>query len=154
MQTKSIIIKKNDSFIIYKELKSNLYIMSINSLLIIHLKQKYFEDFEFLYKDTNYSFNVYSNGKHYYIVCVSKYKDQSFNYTEWLMANDCSRNYLLLSKVYDAFLIMNKYKYCKCNYIFIKNIGKGSVSLEINNLIKYYINFINNSYLPYYKMNF
>ena len=149
-----LIIKKNNLFIIYKNIKSGTYILSTNNLIIIHFTSKNdFLEFEYLYDNIGYLFNVYTNGKHYYIICVSKYKKD--NYYWWLKANDCTKKYLHLSKKYNSFLIMNtsnsKFKTSIYNYTFIKCIGKGLVSFEINNLVKYYINFINNSYLPHYK---
>lgn len=145
----NVIIKKSDSFTVYKELCTGVYILSLSNLIIISYKKKNLEDFEYLYSNNlEYSFNVYINNNNYYIICVSKYKSDTFNYNEWLESNECNKKYNYLSKVYNSFLIMNRHWYYKNDYKFEKTIGKGKINLEINNLVKYYINMINTNNLP------
>ena len=144
---KNLIIKKSLNFTIYKELYSGVYILSIPNLLVIQYKyKKNLEDFLLLYVECdNLIFDIYQNGNNYYIICVSKFKEQQFDYKLWLTANDANYKYTLLTSIYDSFFVINKRWYKKNTnvYTYYKSIGNGIVNLEVRNQLKMFIKMIN-----------
>lgn len=172
--------------IIYKELNTSTYIMSFSNLilLVFNKSDNVFIDFDLLYGESDeYLFNVYENSKCYYIFCISKYKDEVFNinvdvnenlgkniikmkFINWLVSNDANSKYIVLSGIYDSFLVMNKHWNCNQNslqgisclysnmYIYKCSIGKGKINKEIDNFVKVSISMINKYYMPSLPYNY
>ena len=155
----NIIIKKGSDFTIYKEISTEVYILSIPTLLVIQYKYtKNVEDFLLLYAESDLHFDIYKNCNHYYAICVSKYKDVPFNYKLWLTANDSNYKYILLTSFYDSFFIINKPWYNKKDnkqFTFYKSIGNGVINDNIRNQLKMFIKMMNEMvYLPKHYLNF
>jgi hypothetical protein len=153
---KNNVIKKHIDYIIYKEISSDVYILSIPKLLVIQYKYtKNIEDVLLLYAESDLYFDIYKNDNYYYVVCVSKYKDIPFDYNLWLKANDANYKYILLTDIYNSFLIINKTWYSKSNiYTFYKSVGNGIINNEIKNKLQLFIKIINEmQYLPSHYLN-
>lgn len=148
----NVIIKQYTDYIIYKEINTRVYILSIPNFIIIQYKYtKNLEDFLLLYTYSNdLLFDMYKNCNYYYIICVSKYKEVNFDYEMWLTSNDANYKYTLLTTFYNSFFVINKTWYNKENiFIYEKSIGNGSVNIYIRNQLKMYIKMINEmKYLP------
>lgn len=153
----NLIIKKGSIFTIYKEISTEVYILSISTLLVIQYKYtKNLEDFLLLYAESDLHFDIYKNCNYYYAICVSKYKDVPFDYKLWLTANDAYYKYTLLTNFYNSFFIINKPWYNKKDnkFIFYKSVGNGVINDNIRNELKMFIKMMNDMvYLPKHFLN-
>jgi hypothetical protein len=157
----NLIIKKGSNFTIYKEISTEVYILSIPTLLVIQYKYtKNLEDFLLLYAESDLHFDIYKNCNHYYAICVSKYKeDTPFDYKLWLTANESYYKYVLLTHFYDSFFVINKPWYNKKDksdkFTFYKSVGNGLINDNIRNQLKMFIKMMNEMvYLPKHFLNF
>lgn len=161
-----IIIKENIDFSIIKDELLGTYIMAFKNIIIIHLDENEYNDFVYLYKNSNeYLFDIYctinyKNETIYHIFCINKYLDQ-INYNSFIEGNECSYKYDCLTKLYGPNLIINKrfnltetIDKIKSKYIFVKTIGKGIVNYNIKSLIKSVIHLTNTHYLEYLPVNY
>jgi hydrogenase maturation factor len=165
-QVKNNIIKKGVNFNIIKEKLLGTYIMTFKNIIIIHLEEDEYKDFIYLYKNSKeYSFDIYTtiNYKNvviYHIFCINKYVDE-INYSAFIECNECSYKYNCLNKMYGANLVINKrfnliepIDKMNIKYKFLKTIGKGTVNVNIKNLIKTLVQLINTYYLEYLPINY
>lgn len=156
--TSDISVRTNATYEIVKDLYLETYIFKLNDILVIHLKEQYLRDFEFLYDNSpDYLFQVYSSSlpdlnsndiiTTYHCFFVPKVVP---DYMSFLKANDCDGRYACLACFYGPSVIMNRRfdiisaidKY-NCKYKFFKTIGKGP--LDSSNLIASLIALINSS---------
>jgi hypothetical protein len=156
-----IIIKKNDNYELIKETILEPYILKLNNILLIHIRDDFIKDFEFLYKKSNkYTFDIYETSyqdlkedtyiKIYHVFCVSKKLTKDINYESFLRANDSDKKYVCLSLFYGPNLIVNRrfdvtseQDKFQAKYKFVKSIGKGIVDNSIRSFIKIMINLVN-----------
>ena len=152
-----LIVKESNNFTIYKELSTDVYILSIPNLLIIEYKyRRNLEDFLLLYKESDdLLFDIYTKNNYYYIICVSKYKNDPFDYKLWLLSNDAHSKYILFTKIFNSFFIMNNH-WTKTDkkFVYYQSVGNGKLNLEIRNTLKMYINLMNDLYLPNHYLAF
>lgn len=169
-------IKDASDYEVIKEIISESYILKLNDILLIHLKDNVVKEFEFLYKKSKkYVFDIYETSlpslkhedtyiKTYHIFCVSKKLSNDINYMSFLHTNDSDKKYSCLSLFYGPCLIVNRrfditseQDKHKSQYKFIKTIGKGDVDYSIRNFIKSMISMIGTyqKFLPphYLKLN-
>ena len=160
------IIKESVNFNIIKEELLKTYIMVFKDIIIIHLDQNEYNDFVYLYKNSDeYLFDIYTtiNYKNtiiYHIFCINKYLND-INYSAFIEGNECSYKYECLTKLYGPNLVINKrfnltesIDKANIKYTFFKSIGKGIVNYKIKNLIKALIQLINTYYLEYLPINY
>lgn len=158
--TEDLLIKSTDTYDIIKEQFLDMYILSFNDIIVIHLNERYIKDFEFLYKNSDkYLFEIYCNilpdikgdgySKMYHIFCISKDIDK-LNYMNFTIMNDSDYKYACLSMFYNSYIIINrrfdiKSSIDKCNakYSFIKTLGKGNVDVRLKNMVKSYVSLTN-----------
>jgi hypothetical protein len=159
---KNIIIKITDDYQIIKEEFLDTYILSFKNIIVIHLKEEFIKDFEFLYnKSDEYVFDIYYTiipdlkinnkmVKTYHIFCTSKKIEDLYSYIEFINANDGDSKYVCLSLFYNSCIIINKRfdiinPYYKLNskYIYVKTIGKGLSNIILKNTLKSIINMVN-----------
>lgn len=150
---KRLIIKDTPLFMIIKNIDINLYFWCFKDLIIIHLDEKFIDDFEYLYKNSDqFSFDIYMNmyngKKIFHIYCISRYLHQ-FNYTN---TNNSNYQYNCLTRLYGPNLIINK-RFDSLNesskYIFVKTIGCAEINKIIKNQISSSISIINNYYMNF-----
>jgi len=165
---KDIIIQSNENYKLIKEDFLDTYILSFNNMIVIHLKEEFIKDFEFLYKNSDeYLFEVYCSVlpdlksdkfiKTYHIFCVSKKLEDLSNYQSFINNNDIDYKYKCLSLFYSSCIIVNKRfdilsSIAKSNakYKFIRNLGNGNTNKILKDLVVLYINMINSyqEFLP------
>jgi Fe-S-cluster containining protein len=169
-------IYKNDEYIkefndsafcgvnLIKENILSLYILTLNDIFVISIKEDMMRDFNFLYnKSTNYVFDVYETYeiylknnediriKIYHIFCISNKIKNWDDYLLFLRMNDIDKRYYCLTLLYGPCMIVNR----RCNiykegdklcdkYKFVKTIGKGVINNDIRNKIKGIIEISNN----------
>lgn len=156
---KDKIIKSNEHFELIKEEFLETYYMSFTDIIVIHLKERFLNDFIFLYKNSNqYLFDIYTTSspdlktekthKIFHIFCTSKNLSQMTNYMSFLIANDSYYKYTCLHLFYGSCIIINKrfdniYKE-DARYKYVKTIGKADVNIELKQSLELYINLVNN----------
>lgn len=157
----NIDIRLTSNYKLVKEVTLESYILKLNDILLIHIKDKLLGDFEFLYKKSNkYLFDIYETSHPnlkddsyitmYHIFCVSKKLQHDFNYMSFLRSNDSDNKYSCLSVFYGPCLLVNKRfditseidKY-NSKYKYLKTIGKGQVNNSLRSFIKTMINMVN-----------
>lgn len=164
-ETNNTIIKENVNFNIIKEELLETYIMTFKNIIIIHLEEKTYKDFFYLYKNSEeYLFDIYTSLNYkgtiiYHIFCINKHLDQINDFRSFIEGNECLYKYKCLIKLYGPHLVINKrYNFIessdKIKYTFLKSIGKGTVDINIKNLIKSIIYLINIYYLEYLPINY
>ena len=162
----NVIIKENINFNIIKEELLGTYILAFKNIIILHLDELEYNDFVYLYKNSNeYLFDVYTTINYkdniiYHIFCINKNVDK-INYKSFIEGNECSYKYDCLIKLYGPHLVINKRfniiessDKINLKYIFVKTIGKGTIDINIKNLIKSIINLINTYYLEYLPIHY
>jgi hypothetical protein len=168
---KNTTITTTKDYNLIKETVLEPYILTLNNILLIHLKDNYIQDFEFLYKNsTTYVFDVYETSyphlkkksviKMYHIFCISKKLSSNTNYISFLKTNDSDIKYTCLAFLYGPCLLVNRrfditYEYDKYNaqYKYLKTIGQGKIDYSIRTIIKNIINMANqyqNTLPPHY----
>lgn len=165
---KNSIIKKNKNYTIIKENILHVYLVCFKNIIIIHLDEKQYIDFRYLYKKADdYSFTVYSTinyigEKIYHVFCINMYKEWLTTvYTEWLNCNDCDYKYNILTKLYGSCIIINKrfnnvnnYQIEECKYRYVEIIGNAVINDKIKDTINKLINIVNDYYIPYSPVNY
>jgi len=147
-----------------KENILSLYILTLNDVFVISIKEDIMQDFIFLYnKSTNYVFDIYETSeiylknnedirvKMYYIFCVSDKIKNWDDYLSFLRMNDIDKRYYCLTLLYGPCMIVNRRcdiyndgdKLCN-QYKFVKTIGKGILNNDIRSKIKGIIEISNN----------
>lgn len=172
----NIYIKSTKKYELIKEILLEPYILKLNDILLIHIKDDLINDFKFLYKDSNkYLFDIYETSypnlnneesyiKMYHIFCISKTISSYKDYINFLKANDSDNKYYCLSLIYGPSIIVNnRFDICSefdkynCKYKFVKSLGKGKVNISLRTFVKNIINIANNyqDILPphYLKLN-
>lgn len=148
----SILIKDNCCFSIIKDLCVDLYLWCFKNTILIHLNDVCLDDFEYLYKKSQYKFDIYENlyngNKIYHIFCISQklHELHGIDYRTFLKSNDSDYKYYELTKLYGSCLIINKRFNIindETNYKFVKTIGDGVVNNMLKNNVSSYINYIN-----------
>jgi hypothetical protein len=143
----NIIIKESQNYIITKETILGFYIMHFKNIIIIHLNQELLNEFVYLYKNSNYVFDIYKSSYNlYHIFCISRIIDEKFNYNDFLYTNDCDLKWKTLTNLYGPCIIINKY-FTNTEilaYIYIKTIGKGIINSKLKSNITTLINIANN----------
>jgi hypothetical protein len=154
-------IRVTSNYKLVKEVMLEPYILKLNDVLLIHIKENLLDDFEFLYKKSNdYVFDIYETSHPnlkddsyitmYHVFCVSKKLQDIFNYMSFLRSNDSDKKYSCLSVFYGPCLLVNKRfditsevdKY-NSKYKYLKTIGKGEVNNYVRSFIKSMINMAN-----------
>jgi hypothetical protein len=155
-----ILIKEHAVYNIIKDVALGIYVCCFNNIIIIHLDEKYFKDFKYLYNNSKkYTFDIYTNiyngNKMYHIFCTSNNLKDLYNqtYFSFLNTNDSNYKYNCLTILYGSCLIINKRfsdKNTDSKYEFIKSIGSGCVNVIIKTQIATIIKIINNyiDFLP------
>lgn len=172
----NITITNTETYNLIKETMLEPYILTLKNILLIHLKDNYIQDFEFLYKKSKkYVFDIYETShphikksndsiiKMYHIFCISKEMPSEKNYKKYLSflkTNDSDIKYTCLSHLYGPCLLVNRrfdiiYEHDKYNakYKYLKTIGQGKTDYSIKNFIRNIINIANqyqNSLPPHY----
>ena len=154
----------NDDTNLIKENILNLYVLTLNDIFVINIREDMIDDFEFLYKNsTNYVFDVYETleiyiksdknnirMKLYHIFCVSNKIKKWDDYLSFLKMNDVDKRYYCLTLIYGPCMIVNRrcdiYNDCDKwydKYKFVKTVGKGVINNDIRSKIKVIIDMSN-----------
>lgn len=144
VSNKLIKFKSNKLFDIIKEEYLGGYILCVHNICIIHFDNLLLlNDFEDLYKNTDYLFRVYFRNDQYHVICVSKYTCMS-GIINFLNGNECNIKYVMLYHIYGNILVMNR----KCDekstrYVFVKMIGNGKSNIKLERELDCIISTIN-----------
>ena len=159
---KNIIINKHPNFNIIKDEILYTYVISFKDIIVIHLEEKEYQDFIYLYKNSDkYSFDVYSTINYeniiiYHIFCTSKFLDK--NQCNFLDGNECEYKYRCLDECYGSCLVINRNVMIdefSSKYVFVKHIGLGTNTNQfIKSLIQQVISLINTYYIKYLPINY
>ena len=152
--------KFKDEYNLIKEEILDLYILTLNDIFVINIREDIVKDFYFLYKNsTEYVFDVYETSetplrnnediriKIYHIFCISEKIKKLDDYISFLRVNDIDNRYYCLTLLYGPCIIVNR----RCDvynegdrlcdrYKYVKTIGKGNINNDIRNKIKFIIN--------------
>jgi hypothetical protein len=150
----NVIIKTTDDFEIVKEVILETYLMVFKELIIIHLREEFIKDFEFLYKkSSDYVFEIYKTEiphltkdetiNIYHIFCISKRLIDKPDYISFLNANDSDIKYTCLTVFYGSCILLNRrfditseYDKFNARYTYVKTIGQGVIDYKLKSLVK------------------
>lgn len=162
------VIQSNQNYQLIKEELLDTYILSFNNIIVIHLKEEFISDFEYLYRNSDeYLFEVYYSIlpdlksdmfiKTFHVFCVSKKLGDLPNYQSFIGNNDTDYKYKCLSLFYNSCVIVNNrfdilssIDKHNAKYKFSRNIGSGNTDKILKDLVVLYINMINSyqEFLP------
>jgi hypothetical protein len=143
-------IQMKSSFDIIKDVYTSVYMIILKNIFVIHLDKLLLNDFEELYRGTDYKFKVFSCEKMFHVFCISKKSSEISE--NFLNGNESNEKYMNLYNLLKAHIIIcnRKYNIVDSRYCFIKEIGDGEKNKVLNNELEGIILMVNNymNFLP------